>query len=257
MYQRHRTVFQYPRGGDSRRGPLHRRPAASPLLRDRRDGRRQQRRLPRPGSRSGRVEYLRELGHSYADVHAGGMDMVVVEAHVAYLRAAAVRRRVHGRAAPAPSVRGATLHVRLRAAPRRRGCTAAARRATPASTGRVDAPVRVPEWLVRGQSAQAASQRDAAVGRAQERAAGAPRSRPGSCADRTRRPRRPRTEPPGVKVWPAFVESARPSASATRSAQMVVGRGGDGRGVRARREPGEARRRSRDERQSPARPQAT
>jgi acyl-CoA thioester hydrolase len=35
----------------------------------------------------GRVEYLRELGHSYADVHAGGMDMVVIEAHAEYLRA--------------------------------------------------------------------------------------------------------------------------------------------------------------------------
>ena len=35
----------------------------------------------------GRVEYLRELGHSYAAVHAGGMDMVVVEAHAEYLRA--------------------------------------------------------------------------------------------------------------------------------------------------------------------------
>ena len=35
----------------------------------------------------GRVEYLREIGHSYAEVHAGGMDMVVVEAHAEYLRA--------------------------------------------------------------------------------------------------------------------------------------------------------------------------
>jgi acyl-CoA thioester hydrolase len=35
----------------------------------------------------GRIEYLRELGHSYADVHAGGMDMVVVEARIAYRRA--------------------------------------------------------------------------------------------------------------------------------------------------------------------------
>jgi acyl-CoA thioester hydrolase len=34
----------------------------------------------------GRVEYLREIGHSYADVHSGGMDMVVVEARVEYLR---------------------------------------------------------------------------------------------------------------------------------------------------------------------------
>jgi acyl-CoA thioester hydrolase len=34
----------------------------------------------------GRVEYLRWLGHSYADVHDGGMDMVVVEAGIRYLR---------------------------------------------------------------------------------------------------------------------------------------------------------------------------
>jgi acyl-CoA thioester hydrolase len=35
----------------------------------------------------GRVEYLRELGHSYADVHDGGMDMVVVEARIEYRKA--------------------------------------------------------------------------------------------------------------------------------------------------------------------------
>ena len=35
----------------------------------------------------GRIEYLRELGHSYAEVHSGGMDMVVIEAHIAYRRA--------------------------------------------------------------------------------------------------------------------------------------------------------------------------
>jgi acyl-CoA thioester hydrolase len=35
----------------------------------------------------GRIEYLRELGRSYADVHSGGMDMVVIEAHIAYRRA--------------------------------------------------------------------------------------------------------------------------------------------------------------------------
>jgi acyl-CoA thioester hydrolase len=34
----------------------------------------------------GRIEYLRALGHSYAAVHDGGMDMVVVEARIAYLR---------------------------------------------------------------------------------------------------------------------------------------------------------------------------
>jgi len=34
----------------------------------------------------GRVEYLREIGHSYAEVHTSGMDMVVIEARVSYLR---------------------------------------------------------------------------------------------------------------------------------------------------------------------------
>jgi acyl-CoA thioester hydrolase len=35
----------------------------------------------------GRIEYLREIGHSYAEVHSGGMDMVVVEARISYRRA--------------------------------------------------------------------------------------------------------------------------------------------------------------------------
>ena len=35
----------------------------------------------------GRIEYLRAAGHRYADVHAGGMDMVVVEAGIRYLKA--------------------------------------------------------------------------------------------------------------------------------------------------------------------------
>lgn len=34
----------------------------------------------------GRIEYLRALGHSYAALHEDGMDMVVVEARIAYLR---------------------------------------------------------------------------------------------------------------------------------------------------------------------------
>jgi acyl-CoA thioester hydrolase len=33
-----------------------------------------------------RIEYLRSLGHSYADVHAGGLDLVVADAHVRYLK---------------------------------------------------------------------------------------------------------------------------------------------------------------------------
>jgi acyl-CoA thioester hydrolase len=37
----------------------------------------------------GRIEYLRAAGHSYAEVHDGGMDMVVVEAGISYLRALA------------------------------------------------------------------------------------------------------------------------------------------------------------------------
>jgi acyl-CoA thioester hydrolase len=35
---------------------------------------------------TGRIEYLRALGRSYADVHAGGIDMVVTEAVVRYRR---------------------------------------------------------------------------------------------------------------------------------------------------------------------------
>ena len=34
-----------------------------------------------------RIELLRSLGHSYRDVHDGGVDLVVAEANVRYLRA--------------------------------------------------------------------------------------------------------------------------------------------------------------------------
>ena len=34
----------------------------------------------------GRIEYLRAAGHSYAEVHDGGMDMVVAEDSIQYLR---------------------------------------------------------------------------------------------------------------------------------------------------------------------------
>ncbi len=33
-----------------------------------------------------RIEYLRALGHSYRDVHNGGLDLVVAEANVRYLK---------------------------------------------------------------------------------------------------------------------------------------------------------------------------
>ena len=34
----------------------------------------------------GRIEFLRAAGHSYAEVHDGGIDMVVAEAGIRYLR---------------------------------------------------------------------------------------------------------------------------------------------------------------------------
>jgi acyl-CoA thioester hydrolase len=34
----------------------------------------------------GRIEFLRAAGHSYAEVHNGGIDMVVAEAGIRYLR---------------------------------------------------------------------------------------------------------------------------------------------------------------------------
>ena len=34
----------------------------------------------------GRIEHLRAMGHSYSEVHDGGIDMVVVEAGIRYLR---------------------------------------------------------------------------------------------------------------------------------------------------------------------------
>jgi acyl-CoA thioester hydrolase len=34
----------------------------------------------------GRIEYLRAAGHSYAEVHDGGIDMVVAEAGIRYLK---------------------------------------------------------------------------------------------------------------------------------------------------------------------------
>ena len=91
----------------------------------------------------GRVEYLREIGHSYADVHSGGMDMVVVEAHVSYLRPLRFDDTFTVECT-CTSVRGATLHLRLRAARRRAGCARAARPATPASTGRRCGPCGCP-----------------------------------------------------------------------------------------------------------------
>ena len=133
----------------------------------------------------GRVEYLRELGHSYADVHAGGMDMVVVEAHAEYLRALRFDDEFTVECA-CTEVRGASFtfgyelvrddEVACRGfdAPRLR-------------RPRVDAP-GARAGLARRGGQRGSRPRDAAVGRPQERAGRSPRSRRGSCADRTRRP---------------------------------------------------------------------
>ena len=68
----------------------------------------------------GRIEFLRAAGHSYAEVHDGGIDMVVAEAGIRYLRplwfddefavACSLDRPGAG-----------VLHLRLRADARRRG----------------------------------------------------------------------------------------------------------------------------------------
>jgi acyl-CoA thioester hydrolase len=94
----------------------------------------------------GRVEYLRALGHSYAQVHDGGMDMVVVEARIEY-RAALRFDAAFTVECECTEVRGATFTFayELRAGERlhargetRHACVDRARMR----------PVRVPEWLV-------------------------------------------------------------------------------------------------------------
>lgn len=93
----------------------------------------------------GRVEYLRELGHSYADVHAGGMDMVVVEAQAQYLRALRFDDAFTVRCA-CTVVRGASFTFAYELL---RGDEVACRGSTRhACVDRASMrPVRVPEWL--------------------------------------------------------------------------------------------------------------
>jgi acyl-CoA thioester hydrolase len=91
----------------------------------------------------GRVEHLRELGHSYAEVHDGGMDMVVVEAHAEYLQGLRFDEEFTVECA-CTQVRGAsfTFGYELVGAVVGRGSTrhACVDRATMR-------PVRVPDWL--------------------------------------------------------------------------------------------------------------
>jgi acyl-CoA thioester hydrolase len=94
----------------------------------------------------GRIEYLRALGHAYRDVHDGGLDLVVTEAHVSYLaplrfddafavvcwcdelRRASVRFAYELRGEGALHARATTRHACVDRASLR--------------------PVRLPEWLV-------------------------------------------------------------------------------------------------------------
>jgi acyl-CoA thioester hydrolase len=93
----------------------------------------------------GRVEYLRELGHSYADVHAGGMDMVVIEAHAEYLRALRFDEEFAVECA-CTNVRGASFtfaYEIVRAG--ELACSGSTRHACVDRT--TMRPVRVPAWL--------------------------------------------------------------------------------------------------------------
>ena len=96
----------------------------------------------------GRVEYLRELGHSYADVHAGGMDMVVVEAHAEYLRALRFDDEFTVECA-CTAVRGASFTFGYELV--RDGEVACRGFTRHACVDRASMrPVRVPAWLRRG-----------------------------------------------------------------------------------------------------------
>ena len=103
----------------------------------------------------GRVEYLRELGHSYADVHAGGMDMVVIEAHAEYLRALRFDEQFAVGCA-CTSVRGASFtfgYEIVRAG--ELACRGSTRHAcVDRATMR---PVRVPAWLADAVNSAAAT----------------------------------------------------------------------------------------------------
>jgi acyl-CoA thioester hydrolase len=94
----------------------------------------------------GRVEYLREIGHSYADVHSGGMDMVVVEARISYLRALRFDDRFTVECT-CTAVRGATFTFGYELHDEHGVCTRGETRHACVDRASMR-PVRVPEWLV-------------------------------------------------------------------------------------------------------------
>jgi acyl-CoA thioester hydrolase len=99
----------------------------------------------------GRVEYLREIGHSYADVHSSGMDMVVVEAHVSYLRPLRFDDRFTV-TCTCTSVRAATFTFSYELHDDHGLCTRGETRHACVDRALMR-PVRVPEWLVQAVSA--------------------------------------------------------------------------------------------------------
>jgi acyl-CoA thioester hydrolase len=99
----------------------------------------------------GRVEYLREIGHSYADVHSGGMDMVVVEARISYLRALRFDDTFTVECT-CTSVRGASFTFGYELRDARGVCTRGETRHACVDRERMR-PVRVPDWLVQAVSA--------------------------------------------------------------------------------------------------------
>ncbi len=94
----------------------------------------------------GRIEYLREIGHSYAEVHSGGMDMVVVEARISYLRALRFDDTFTVECT-CTSVRGASFTFGYELHDGKGVCTRGETRHACVDRARMR-PVRVPEWLV-------------------------------------------------------------------------------------------------------------
>jgi acyl-CoA thioester hydrolase len=108
----------------------------------------------------GRVEYLREIGHSYADIHTGGMDMVVIEARVEYLRPLHFDDSFTV-ACACTNVRAATFTFSYELHDEHGLCTRGETRHACVDRA-LERPVRVPEWLaeaVRGADGSEAATR--------------------------------------------------------------------------------------------------
>ena len=94
----------------------------------------------------GRIEFLRAAGHSYAEVHDGGIDMVVAEAGIRYLRPLWFDDEF-GVACSLTDLSRASFTFTYGLDARRRDRRRPASRATPASTAPACARCACPEWL--------------------------------------------------------------------------------------------------------------